>query len=346
MFNRPLKEDVKTKGDGQAESPSDAMHVVREGDATDLNVFIRGNVDRKGPVVSRRFLTVLSRGEDTSFSQGSGRKELAERIASRDNPLTARVFVNRVWGELIGQPLVASPSNFGQTGSVPTHPELLDELAVQFMDHGWSMKWLVRTIVQSSVYGQSSVGSELSVTLDPGNQWVSRMHRKRLSVEAWRDALVTASGTLSDRVGGPSEAIDALDADQVRRTLYGQISRFQLNSMLVLFDHPDANVHAAKRNETTTPLQKLFLMNSDFMQRQVDLVAQRHFLCTSGDSNGDATQQAIEQLYVSLLSRRPTPDEVTLGTNFLNAEAKVDRQGAWSEYVHAVLSSSEFLFVD
>ncbi len=136
--------------------PPDTFHVVEDGDAQNLNVFIRGNVERKGPVVERRFLPLLSEGEPEPFKDGSGRRELAEAISSRSNPLTARVMVNRIWGLFFGRPLVRTPSNFGHSGMLPTHPELLDDLAVRFMANGWSVKTLVREIVMSSTYRQSS----------------------------------------------------------------------------------------------------------------------------------------------------------------------------------------------
>src|SRR5439155_22824073 len=123
---------------------------------SNLNVFVRGNVDTKGPVVERRFLRILCAGEPASFKEGSGRAELADAIASRDNPLTARVIVNRVWGLLFGRPIVASPSNFGHSGTRPNYPELLDDIAVRFMEKGWSIKSLVRQIALSSTYRQSA----------------------------------------------------------------------------------------------------------------------------------------------------------------------------------------------
>ncbi len=159
MFNQPLDVKREKKPDGDAKQPKDAMHVVCEGKPTDLTVFVRGDVTAKGPPVSRRFLRVLSSGEPPPFQQGSGRLELARAVGNENNPLTARVIVNRVWGQMFGHPLVGTPSNFGALGERPSHPELLDDLAVRFMEAGWSLKWLQREIVLSAVYLQSSIGT-------------------------------------------------------------------------------------------------------------------------------------------------------------------------------------------
>src|SRR5262249_9060775 len=137
MYNRPLDEKREKKPDGEAKQPKDALHIVREGTPADLNLFVRGDVNTKGPTVPRRFPRVLCAAEPARFQQGSGRLELAQAIASRDNPLTARVIVNRVWGQFFGRPIVGTPSNFGALGERPTHPELLDDLAVRFMDARW-----------------------------------------------------------------------------------------------------------------------------------------------------------------------------------------------------------------
>ncbi|MFP6612536.1 MAG: PSD1 and planctomycete cytochrome C domain-containing protein, partial [Pirellulales bacterium] len=200
MFNRPLSGDRNK----QAKQPNTSIHVVREGGVKDLNVFIRGNVENKGPVVKRRYLRVLCNGEPQPFVRGSGRLDLAAAIADANNPLTARVIVNRVWGRLLGRPLVATTSNFGAVGAKPSHPKLLDDLAVRFVDSGWSLKWLHREIVFSAAYQQSSHVSDVKVKNDPDNILLSRANRRRLTIEQWRDAVLTATGELDDTIGGPS----------------------------------------------------------------------------------------------------------------------------------------------
>ncbi|MCA9151070.1 MAG: PSD1 domain-containing protein [Planctomycetales bacterium] len=349
MFNRPLRsEGVELKGE-QAKNPTDAMHVVRESKPTDLHVFLRGNVESPGPESHRGFLQVLSPGERVEFSQGSGRLELANVIVSHANPLTARVFVNRVWAQLIGAPLVSSPSNFGSQGEPPSHPELLDDLAARFMAEDWSLKWLVREIVNSATYRQSSTASAESVRVDPGNRLLSHMHRKRLSVEVWRDRLLASSGSLDDAIGG--ESIDPCDLNNRRRTVYAFVSRFELNPLLITFDFPDANVHASRRTRTTTPIQALLLLNHPFVMEQAKRCASIATTdcptCTSGDLNG--TIKAVRLLYQHLYDREPSDTELSVGLQFLATDDPSDNEQMrrqWTEYAQALIVANETQFID
>ena len=176
------------------------------GEPRDLNVFIRGNPNRLGEVVPRRFLQVLSPSDPPPpFTNGSGRLELAESIVGPAAALTARVIVNRIWAAHFGRGLVATPSNFGQQGELPSHPELLDDLTARFIANGWLLKTLHREIVMSAAYRQSSAGDSSS---DSENKFLARMHRRRLDVESWRDAMLQASGQLDLTVGGPAIALD------------------------------------------------------------------------------------------------------------------------------------------
>jgi hypothetical protein len=336
MFNRPLNDQAGTKKDGEANQPRDALHVVREGTPTDLNVFIRGDASSKGPVVHRHFLHVLCDKEPAPFQHGSGRLDLAEAIADRHNPLTARVIVNRVWALNFGRPLVATPSNFGALGELPTHPELLDDLAVRFMDAGWSLKSLQREIVLSATYRQST-----NRTADPENRLLAGMNRRRLSVEAWRDALLSAAGRLEPRVGGPS--VDPQSPTERRRTIYAAVSRLDLNRMLAMFDYPDPNVHADRRTETTTPLQKMFVLNSPFMVSQATSLAER-LVAEVPSQDTQADRGRIEYGYRLLYGRRPTETEFTLGLSYLgNGD---DRPARWRQYAHVLLAANEMLFID
>lgn len=342
MFNRPLNEDCETKKNGHAEDPEDALHIIRDTKPTDLNIFIRGDVTSKGPVVKRHFLHVLSDGEPEPFTNGSGRLELAEAIVDRGNPLTARVIVNRIWAQNFGRPLVATPSNFGNLGERPTHPDLLDDLAVRFMEAGWSLKWLQREMVLSAAYRQTSRPSADHMLVDPANKLLGHMNRRRLSVEQWRDGLLAASGQLEPAVGGPS--IDPQDPDEGRRTIYSDISRLDLNPMLALFDFPDPNVHAGRRVQTTTPLQKLFVLNNPFMVRQAEALAVR--LKTEVDTEGqDIDRRRIERAYRLLFGRFPTNEEIALGLEFLH-QVDTERAGPWEQYSHVLLASNEMLFLD
>ncbi|MGN6546475.1 MAG: PSD1 and planctomycete cytochrome C domain-containing protein, partial [Aureliella sp.] len=206
MFNRPQSDSAEKKDSGDAKKPEEAMHIVRDGKPVDLQVMIRGDVKRKGALAPRGFLQVLCSSETQPWqvADTSGRRELAEAIVSPHNPLTARVIVNRIWGAIIGRPLVTTSSNFGRLGEEPSHPEVLDDLSVRFIESGWSIKWLIREIVLSSTYQQSSVTSEDIQTQDPDNIWLARMHRKRLPIEAWRDSILSSTGRLERTVGGPS----------------------------------------------------------------------------------------------------------------------------------------------
>jgi hypothetical protein len=336
MVNRTAG-GVEVKGDVKAEQmDATTLHIVEDGDLKDLNIFIRGNVERKGPVAPRRFIRVLCEGEPKLFTQGSGRKELAEAIASPQNPLTARVMVNRVWGMLMGRGLVGTPSNFGHSGDLPTHPELLDDLAVRFMQNDWSVKWLVREIVLSATYGQSSLHSERGAQ-DPSNVLMWRMNRRRLSVEQWRDMVLFVSGRL-DRSGGKSLEMD--DPKNFRRTVYGRVSRLKLNDLLMQFDYPDANVHAEKRSITSTPAQKLFMLNSPFVIGGAKSLVAR--LRAEGVEEDEAR---IERVYGLVFGRQPRADEVQMGVEFLKGaeEAGMSR---WEQYAQVMLVCSEAIYVD
>jgi hypothetical protein len=317
--------------------PLGTLHMVEDGTAQDLNIFIRGSVERKGSVAERRFLQVLSKAEPQPFKDGSGRRELAEAIASRSNPLTARVIVNRLWGSFFGRPLVPTPSNFGHSGMAPTHPELLDDLAVRFMESGWSIKTLVREFVFSSTYRQGSRTEAQKALADASNETLWRMNRRRLSIEQWRDAMLFVSGEMAGE-GGRSKELS--DLDNRRRTVYARISRLQLNDLLMQFDYPDANVHAEKRSVTTTATQKLFMLNSPFMLNQARALAAR-----INAEKAESDQARIQQTYRLLFGREAEKDEVKLALDFLSKPA-VPEMTRWEQYAQLLLASNEMLYVD
>lgn len=332
MFNRPLHDSVEMQN-AQAKDPKDAVHIVRDGKPQNVHLMIRGDVNNKGPQVPRRFLQVLTESM-TPFEHGSGRVDLAEAIVDRNNPLTARVIVNRVWSEFFGRPFVDTPSNFGSLGSRPSHPELLDDLAVRFMDHDWSLKWLQREIVLSECYAQSSDVDSNKEAVDPDNRLIWRVPRRRLGVEGYRDALLFVAGRLDLRMRGKSIQPD--DPESQRRTLYSEVSRMDLNPLLARFDFPDPNAHSARRFETTTPLQKLFLLNSPFLVRQADALADRL------RRHGGSQQARIEHAYELLWGRKPDAEEVALGEAFVSQ----DVPEVWSQYAQALLISNEMFMVD
>ncbi len=340
MFNRPLHDEVETNKNGEAKSPEDALHIIREGKPRDLPVYIRGNVDQHGETARRHFLQVLSQGAPETLlgdESTSGRLELAEAIVDPENPLTARVFVNRIWGSLFGNPIVGTPSNFGSLGESPTHPELLDDLSARFIAEGkWSLKWLIREIVHSNTYRQSSEITDAHRAIDPENRLLARMTRKRLSVEAWRDTILAVSGRLEHSLGGPS--IDPSDPEATRRTIYSRISRLDLNPMLARFDFPDPNAHSATRAETTTPLQKLFVLNSPFITKHTEALANR-----ISQESADDLDARVDLAYQLLFARSPTDSERALGRQFLQADEENER---WFSYIQALLASNELLILD
>ena len=315
----------------------DIIHMVHDKKPQNLHVFLRGNTQTKGDIVPRRFLRVLSEGEPKPFTQGTGRLELAESIVSPDNPLTARVIVNRVWLMFFGRGLVTTPSNFGLLGTKPSHPALLDDLAVRFMENGWSMKRLIREMVLSSTYRQCSDESEANRAIDPGNTHLWRMNRRRLSIEQWRDSILAAGDNL-ERTGGKS--LELTDKKNVRRTVYARVSRKKLNDMLMQFDYPDPNVHAAKRSATTTAMQKLFVMNNRFMIEQAKRLAKR----VTGDSL-DASAEQVQSIYDILYNRKPSAAELDLALRFLQLPAE-SRLTRWEQYSHALLAANEMSYID
>jgi mono/diheme cytochrome c family protein len=317
---------------------------------TDMPVFVRGNPDTPGPKVPRRFLSVLG-GNQSTFHQGSGRLELARAIACGENPLTARVMVNRIWQHHFGRGLVATASNFGTLGERPSHPDLLDWLARRFVSTGWSLKTLHREIMLSAVYQQSSRFDSTALAKDPGNTLLWRMNRRRLDVEAWRDAMMAVAGRLNEALGGPSIDLDA--ANNQRRTFYAKISRHDLAWMLRLFDFPDPNISSGSRALTTVPLQQLFVLNSEFMITNARAVAARlQTVSSTSPLSNDAAR--IGQAYRLIFGRAPNERELKLGLAYLSSpQSGLSAESAtpaalsrWERFAHALLATNEFAFVD
>jgi hypothetical protein len=318
-------------------------HAMGEGTPGDMKVYQRGNPRQQGDVAPRRFLRVLAGDDPPRFTQGSGRLELAEAIASRDNPLTARVIVNRVWHWHFGRGIVGTPSNFGSLGERPTHPELLDYLTCRFIDSGWSLKALHRDIMLSATYQLSSADDARNREIDGDNRLLWRMNRQRLDVESWRDALLSVSGKLDRALGGPTT--DLGSAGNQRRTVYGKISRHDLNGLLRLFDFPDANITAEKRTETTVPQQQLFVLNSPFVVEQAKALATR----VQTEAASDA--ERILRAYALAYGRPPSDRETQAVLRYLTAaddddDKAMNKLTRWERFAQALLASNEFLYVD
>lgn len=309
-------------------------HSLTDGESpADMKVHLRGNPATLGEVAPRGFLEVLSADAAPRFRQGSGRLELARAIASADNPLTARVMVNRVWEHHFGRGLVGTPSNFGKLGERPSHAELLDYLAARFVAQGWSLKALHREIMLSSTYQLGNDVDSRNHEVDPDNTLLWRANRRRLEVEAWRDAMLAVSGQLDGRLGGPS--VRLVSPENRRRTIYAAISRHDLDGLLRLFDFPDPNITSDRRTTTTVPLQQLFVLNSPFMERQAGSLAAR---LTADPSEPNAVR--IRRAFPILFGRPATEGDVALGLEFLTGPSR------WEQYAQVLLGSNEFAFVD
>lgn len=307
-----------------------------------MRIYIRGNVLRPGELAPPGFLQVLpANGAAARSPDRFTRLDLADAIATRDNPLTARVIVNRVWRQHFGRGLVATPSNFGQLGERPTHPELLDTLAVRFMESGWSLKWLHREIVGSATYQLAADHDREAAAVDPDNRWLWRFAPRRMEIESWRDAVLVASGRLNRALGGPSTSL--ADAAHIRRTLYGKVSRLEPDKLLVAFDFPDANVSSEQRHTTIVPQQQLFVLNSDFM-----LASAREFAARIERSSPDELAR-IEFSYLEAFGRTPTDEERAGAAAFVRAAAadpSADKLKVWEQVAHALLAANEFTWIE
>ena len=225
-------------------------------------IFLRGNPNQPGPAVARRMPAAIFPAAP-AFRDGGGRLELARAIAAPDNPLTARVLVNRVWQHHFGRGLVTTPSDFGVRSDPPSHPELLDHLATEFRRGGWSIKKLHRMILLSATYQQRSDDCGDCSKIDPENRLLWKMPRNRLDFEATRDNLLAVSGRLDAKIGGPSTR-DILSPASTGRTLYGFVDRLQVPGLYRAFDFPSPDATNPQRDATTIPQQALYLMNSPF----------------------------------------------------------------------------------
>ena len=303
-----------------------------------IKVAIRGNAENPGEEAPRRFLSILSVGTPAPYEKGSGRLELARSIVRKDNPLTSRVIVNRIWEHHFGRGLVATSSNFGTLGETPTHPELLDYLAARFVSEEWSLKSLHRAILLTSTYQLASTSDSHNAEIDPENHLLWRMNRRRLEVEAWRDAMLAVSGELDPSLEGPSKPL--VNSENRRRTLYAAISRHNLDGLLRLFDFPDPNITCDRRAETSVPLQQLFVLNSDFMIKQAIALAKR---LDHESSEPDA--ERIRRAFVLVYGRTASEEEVRWGSEFVGSNGS-EKLSKWEQYAQVLLGSNEFAFVD
>jgi hypothetical protein len=347
--SKQLEEQLKRLTESRPKRPQ-AMTVKEAAKVDDCHICIRGNFHNRGEKVPRGFLQVLGGPGPALTAKESGRRELAAWLASRDNPLTVRVMVNRIWHWLFGAGLVRTVDTFGVTGEPPSHPELLDYLATRFVDEGWSVKKLVRAMVLSSTYQMASEASApgRGQQVDPENRLLWRMHRKRLEAECLRDSMLSISGQLDLTAGGPSlnpgaaSEYDYKFAD-TRRSVYTPILRNKLLEFFEAFDFPDPNLVNGKRNVSTVAPQALFLLNSPFVMDQARHAAERAVARRDADET-----QRLDRAYRLALGRLPTAKEREIALGFLAAAgtSERDRLAAWSRLHQSLFACLDFRYIE
>ena len=341
----------------------EVMSVAEDDAPEDSKVHIRGSTRNLGAVVPRGFIQAAMRPSAPAVpANASGRLQLAQWMTSREHPLTARVMVNRVWHWLFGEGLVRTTDNFGSTGELPSHPELLDHLAIQFMESGWDLKKLVKTLVMSRAYRMSSKGESLaeSMRADPDNRLLSRMNRKRLDAECIRDAMLAAAGTLENRFAGPgiveAKAVDANDSKvqnleygyafaDTRRSVYTAAFRNVRHPLFEVFDFADINQPVGQRGTSTVATQALFMMNAPQVIEQARAAADQLMKSVSGMP--DRVQQAFRRS----LQRDPTAKEAAQVREFVESsrsgnDAAEDERDVWARVLQALWATPEFRFLD
>ncbi len=327
-------------------APARAMVIEEKKRIPPTYVFLRGDARNRGKQVPRRFLEILD-PDQTAFSDAnSGRYELARSIVSHDNPLTARVYVNRVWGHVMGSYLVRTPSDFGLQGERPTHPQLLDWLTADFVQHGWSTKHLVRRIVNTATFRQAVRHQDEKALLDPENRFLWRANRRHLSIESIRDSLLFVSGTLDRRMRGrPGQLWD--ENYTHRRAIYGFVNRFNLDPTLRAFDFANPMQSQPKRGESIVAPQALFTLNAKIVVDQAAaLVDADEFTSLESD---DAR---ITSIFRKVLQRDPADQEMARVKKFVAFQERFKKPSTrfidspWPLVAQSLMMSNEFQYVD
>lgn len=318
---------------------------------TDIAIHVRGNVHQQGAIVSRGFLSCIAGvvPEATIAPLSNGRLELASWLASDSNPLTARVYVNRVWGWLMGDGIVRSIDNFGTTGEQPSHPELLDWLTIEFIQHGWSTKWLVREILMSNAYRRSSKGHKLSLEFDPDNRLFARGNIRRLDAETMRDTLLSISGELdlSVRIEStiPKKIVKDYGFRHVARyrSVYGPWFRNSLPELYLEFDGANPSFPISKRNRSTIAPQALAILNSQWIAERAHqfgliLAAKTEF----------SEEHKLNACFLVTLNRLPSSRETKWAEEKLLQARKHNSsdENLWSSLVHDLIASIDFRYIE
>ena len=334
-----LKDQLDVLDATHESAPARAMAIFDKPQPVQPVIFLRGNPGSRGPAVTRHFLSILEGPTPKPFTNGSGRLELAEAIASPSNPLTPRVAVNRIWLHLFGRGLVETPNDFGVRTPAPAIPGALDYLSARFIENKWSTKSIVRELVLSSTYRQASFARPEALQKDPGNDLLHAMRRRRLDFESLRDALLDISGKLDETRGGrPVELTKAPFSS--RRSVYGYIDRQDLPSAFRIFDFANPDISVGQRFETTVPQQALFLMNNDFLaELSASLLKQPEV------SNAPEGAPRVQALFRRVYQRPASDQELAASLSMLTAMGG-DTSKSWPALAQTLLLSNETAFAD
>ncbi|MEL7500547.1 MAG: DUF1549 domain-containing protein [Planctomycetota bacterium] len=364
-----IKQLTQQRKQVEQQQPSELAMGVRDGKVSDSPVYIRGEVSSPKGTAPRGLLTILDPElqQPVLTTEQSGRRELAEWIVDTENPMTSRVIVNRIWRHIFGVGLVRTVDNFGTTGEMPSHPVLLDHLADEFMNDGWSVKSMIKKLVMSRTYQLSSNHHAENYEADPDNRMYWRHSPKRIDAEALRDAILVASGKLnvSPPSGSPVSALKGEYGRQVKvgqlikdhrhRSVYLPIIRNDVPEALKLFDFAEPSILVGDRPVTTVPTQALFFLNSEFVTEQSDALVANLLIEQDGPTDDIGR---VSVAYQSVLSRKPTLDEIERATNFIermqdelvqqrdDISEEVATEHAWSGFVQALFGTAEFRYVD
>lgn len=338
---------------------------VNEGMGINSPIFNRGSYQELSEEkIPRRFLSALPMGDVPFISKGSGRLELAEAMLNEDNPLTSRVMVNRIWHHLFGRGIVETVDNFGLQGKLPSHPKLLDYLAVKFQNDGWSIKKMIRHIVTSDAFKRSAVRSDELTEKDPTNMYLASFPVRRLESEAIRDALLVVSGSMDSTLYGPPVKTHLTEFMQGRgrpgksgpldgagrRSIYQEVRRNFLEPMMVTFDRPIPFSTFGRRNVTNVPSQSLIIMNDPFVAQQAERMAKQ--LLRQKDLTFD---EKIAWIYMRTFSRQPSAEELTKAATFIKVLGDMENQveednldketSIWKDYCHSIFNLKEFIYL-
>lgn len=315
--------DVRANHPG---SPARAHVLLDGGSPKDSYVMVKGNPGNRGAKVPRQAPEIITGSDRPKFKNGSGRLELAQTIASKDNPLTSRVLVNRVWLHHFGEGLVPTPDDFGVRSEAPSHPELLDYLASRFMEEGWSLKKLHKLMMLSATYQQASDDNPRFAQIDPGNKLYWQMNRRRLDFEALRDTILYIGGRLElEPMGGPGVRLDA-EPYPTRRSVYAYIDRTRVPNMFQAFDFANPDLTTGKRNETVVPQQALFMMNSPLVVEQA-----RNLTLRADFKAQTKAEDRIKLLYKLIYQRAPSEIETRLALEYIKGEYGVTTASAGAQ---------------